>query len=125
MATLLTVYVVLVCSLTGVSLVTGDDSTTSDLLWPQPESMSFDTTVYSLNVASFVMKRAGAGANSLILRNAIDRYYPIIFESPVPFYPSGNTVSPTGILTTLTIQVNSNDESLNLTTDDSCMLFTC
>ena len=105
--------------------MTGDNSITSDLLWPQPESMSFDTTAYSLNAGSFVMKGTGTGAGSLILKNAIDRYYPIIFESPVPFYPSGNTVNPVGILTTLSIQVNSNDESLNLTTDDSCMSFTC
>ena len=125
MATLLTVYGVLLCSLAGVFLVTGDSSTTYDLLWPQPVNISFDTTVYSLNIATFVMKGTGAGAESLILKNAIDRYYPIIFETPVPFYPSGNTVSPGGVLTTLTIQVNNNDESLNLTTDDSCMSFTC
>lgn len=105
--------------------MTGDSSTTYDLLWPQPVNISFDTTVYSLNITTFVMKGTGEGAESLILKNAIDRYYPIIFETPVPFYPSGNTVSPGGVLTTLTIQVNSNDESLNLTTDDSCMSFTC
>jgi hypothetical protein len=58
---------------------------------------------------------------SIILTSAIKRYQDIIFNSPIPFYPSTD-VTTNGQLDSLMITVKSDDESLNQDTDESCQL---
>ena len=101
------------------SWISADASTTSDLLWPQPSSVKFGTAVYSID-HNFVFKASGAGASSNILRGALTRYQNILFDVPAPLRPSGNSAVPTGTLSDLMVEVSSDDESLNLSTDESC-----
>ena len=96
-----------------------DSTTTSDLLWPQPSSMTFGSNVYTLD-DRFVFLTAGDGGESDILRGAITRYQKLIFQTPTPFYPSGGSAAATGSLASLTVSVSSNDETLGLKTDESC-----
>ena len=103
--------------LNPLRLVFGDSSITSDLLWPQPSQFSFGTEVYEVDSGNFSFK---TGSTSTLLKSAIDRYYVIIFQSAAPFYPSGGATQPKGPLTGLYITVHSTDESLNLSTDESC-----
>ena len=104
----------------SLRLVFGDSSTTSDLLWPHPSQSTFGTEVYEVDSGNFAFTTDGAGGGSTLLKSAIDRYYVIIFQSAAPFYPSGGATQPKGPLTGLKVTVNSQDESLNLTTDESC-----
>ena len=99
--------------------VLADATTTSDLLLPQPSSMTFGSAIYTIE-SSFSFLSTGAGAASDILRGAFTRYQVLIFEAPTPFYPSGGSAAPTGSLSSLTVAVSSADESLNLKTDESC-----
>lgn len=103
-----------------VPLITGDGSTTSDLLWPQPSQMKFGSEIYSVEPVSFTITTDGNGGESTLLKSAIDRYYVIIFESSTPFYPSGNTDMPKGPLSGLKVTVHSTNYNLTLSTDESC-----
>ena len=104
----------------SLPLVFGDASTTSDLLWPQPSQATFGTEVYEVDSGNFAFTTDGAGGASILLKSAIDRYYDTIFRTPAPFYPSGGATQPKGPLTGVKVTVNNQDESLNLTTDESC-----
>ena len=110
--------------LSAISLgpVIGDSTTTSDLLWPKPSQATFGSEVYEVDSATFAFTTDGAGAGSIILKSAMDRYYVLIFEAAAPFYPTGGSTQPKGPLPGLKVTVNSADESLNLTTDESCKL---
>ena len=97
-----------------------DTSTTSDLLWPKPLSAEFGTSVYVLQPDSFAFIATGPGKDSNILKDAFRRYANLLFETPAPFYPSGGSASSAGQLTELKILVQSADETLGLSTDESC-----
>lgn len=94
-----------------------DTTTTSDLLLPQPSSMQFGSNVYMID-SSFVFAYNGATSN--ILTNAFSRYNLLIFDTPVPFYPSGGSTEAAGTLSMLQVTLASNDETLGLDTDESC-----
>ena len=66
---------------------------------------------------------SGAGGESDILKNAFERYIQLIFDTPVPFYPSGSGGSSAGVLHNVTVAVKSSDETLGPDTDESCKLF--
>ena len=106
--------------LASCQLVASDKSTTTDLLWPMPQSSQFGSKVYSLSSAAFSVATAGIGANSSIIKGAVDRYWKTIFETPTPFYPSGAGSDVSGSLQALVINVESDDETLSETTDESC-----
>ena len=98
---------------------TADSTTTTELLWPHPTSMKFGSGVYIVDkdMSFFSM---GPGSDSDILRGAFSRYQKLIFETPAPFYPSGGSEAANGTLTSMTVTVSSNDETLGLNTDESC-----
>ena len=106
--------------LAGAHLVASDQSTTADLLWPVPQSAQFGTGVYSLSSEAFSITTAGAGASSVIITGAVDRYWKLIFETPAPFYPSGAGSDATASLSGLVITVATSNETLAETTDESC-----
>lgn len=109
--------------LVGCQLATADKSTTTDLLWPMPQSSQFGPRVYSLSSDTFSMTTAGVGASSSILRGALDRYLKLIFETPAPFYPSGaGSDASTTNLPGLVVDVASDDETLSSKTDESYSL---
>lgn len=102
-------------------LVAADNSITSDLLWPKPKSAQFGSNIYTVD-QSFQFLGTGPGSNSNILKAAFDRYQALIFKTPSPFYPSGNTGQAHGALSSMTVTVSSDDETLDLQTDESCRL---
>ena len=111
--------VFVVCLILVISGVTGliddDTSTTSDLLFPQPTQMTFGTAVYSIDPTTFSFQ---TDQNGVLLHTVIDRYAIIIFQSPAPFYLSGDT--PSSTLQGLKIVVNSDNETLDSDTNESC-----
>ena len=112
--------IILVMSLvTSSGLVAADDSTTSDLLWPKPTSAQFGSNIYTVD-QNLEFTKAGPGGNSNVLEAAIDRYKALIFKTPSPFYPSGNAGRASGTLSSVTVTISSNDETLDLQTDESC-----
>eukprot|EP00731_Ephydatia_muelleri_P037806 Em0567g4a len=104
----------------SLSLTKGDTSTTSDLLWPLPRSMSFGTTVYSLQPANFYFTSSGPGGSSNIVKGAFVRYLNLIFKTPSPFYPNGGPASQ--VLPSLDVYVNSNSEVLSQETNETYTL---
>lgn len=109
--------VLVVAALLGAS---ADTSTTSDLLWPKPSASNFGTNVYQLNAASFSLTAKGQGSSSEILRDAFQRYSKLIFQTPAPFYPSGASDTFNGEISGLVFTVQSSDETLGSSTDESC-----
>ena len=97
-----------------------DTSTTSDLLWPKPVSATFGSSVYELQPNSFAFTATGPDSESDILRDAFKRYSDLIFQTPAPFYPSGAGANPSGPLPGLVVDVQSTDETLQLSTNESC-----
>lgn len=112
----------LVCLAFSVPLSRADSSTTTDLLWPLPRKATFGSSIYSLQASSFQFLSSGAGGASDILKGAFERYISLIFETPVPFYPSGNGGSSAGALQNVTVAVKSSNETLGPDTDESCKL---
>ena len=84
-------------------------------LWPKPQSESPGSHTFTLTQASFAL--SPTGVTSDILTTAIDRYQYIIFggatAAPVSFTPSG-------AVTSLQVNVKTDNTSLSLTTDESC-----
>lgn len=115
---------VLVCLVLSFppSNAAADPSTTTDLLWPLPRKVTFGSSIYSLQSSSFQFLGSGAGGASIILKDAFVRYLFLIFETPVPFYPSGSGGSSAGVLQSVTVDVKSNNETLGPDTDESCKL---
>ena len=99
--------------------VKADSSTTTDLLWPLPRSVSFGSTVYSLDPETFAFTGTGKGGGDLILKDAFARYIRLMFVTPAPFYPSGGG-APTLTLASLNVDVSSADETLGLDTNETC-----
>ena len=98
-----------------------DTSTTTDLLWPLPASVEFGTNVYTLVPDSFAFTSTGPGKDSDILAAAFKRYSSLLFETPAPFYPAGAVTTSSPVqLPGLEVSVQSADESLGISTDESC-----
>ena len=104
------------------SRAVADSGTTTDLLWPLPKSVNFGSSVYSIQPSVFQFKGTGAGGASNILKEAFERYIQLIFETPVPFYPSGSGGSPVGVLNAVLVEVLTNDETLGPNTNETCKL---
>lgn len=102
------------------SWVSADSSTTTDLLWPIPETVTFGSAIYSFDPTSFQFLGAGAGGSSATLKGAFERYIQLIFHTPVPFYPSGAGGAATGVLKSVEVTVKSSDETLGPSTNESC-----
>ena len=117
MASLLPILYVCVLCVAGAS---ADASTTTDLLWPMPQMVKFTSTVYSLDPATFSFKGTGAGGNTDIMNDALERYNKLIFESPAPFYPSGASGGGSQLLQALEVRVASADTTLGLNTMENC-----
>ena len=100
-----------------------DPSTTTDLLWPLPTKYTFGSYVYTFSPSTFHFLGKGAGGNSDLLKDAFDRYVELIFETPVPFYPSANVSSYAGVVESLVVEVLSDDETLGPDTNETCKLF--
>ena len=99
-----------------------DHSTTSGLLWPMPKKCDFGSDVYLLQPKSFQFLASGAGADSDIVKDGFVRYSKMLFDSSIPFVPTGATQASDGVLPSLKINVQSADESLGQDTDESCKL---
>ena len=97
-----------------------DPSISTQLLWPMPNSVNVGNQVFSVDSTTFKFTPQGAGAGSDTLKQAIERYTNIIFQTPVPFYPSAANVSAASTMAGLAISVSSADEKLGLDTDESC-----
>ena len=104
------------------SLIAGalDPSISTQLLWPMPSSVTVGNQVFSIDSASFKFTPQGANAASDTLKQAITRYSGVIFKSPVPLYPSAANTTTASALSELTITVSSTNETLSLSTDESC-----
>ena len=103
---------------------TADSSTTTDLLWPLPRSSKFGNTVYSLNPETFTFVGTGPGGTSDSLKNAFERYTNLIFQTPAPFFPSGGSSGAAQQeLTSLEVNVMSDNESLGLNTNETCKFY--
>ena len=102
--------------------VTADSSTTTDLLWPLPLSAKFGSTAYSLNSETFLFVGTGLGGASDSLKDAFERYTNLIFQTPAPFFPSGGSCGAAQQeLTSLEVIVMSDNETLGLDTNETCM----
>ena len=102
-----------------------DSSTTRDLLWPLPHSVTFGSNVYSLKAETFTFIGTGKGAtegdSSKILKGAFDRYITLIFHTPAPFIPSGGRVGASQLsLASLEVHVMSDDSTLGQNTNETC-----
>ena len=109
-----------------LGLATADSSTTTDLLWPLPLSTKFGSTVYSLNPETFTFVGTGPGAtqggSSDSLKGAFERYTNLIFQTPAPFFPSGGSSGAAQQeLASLEVNVESDDQTLGLDTNETCM----
>ena len=104
-----------------------DDTTTANLLWPKPYKMQFGSNVYQLSPDSFQFASTGPDGrtDSDIVEAALARYYRILFQTNVPFYPTGATEDASGTLAKLVVTVDSSDETLYPDTDESCKLICC
>ena len=104
------------------SRAVADSGTTTDLLWPLPKSVNFGSSVYSIQPSNFQFMATGAGGASDILKEAFKRYIRLIFETPVPFYPSGSSGSPVDVLNVVLVDVVTNNETLGPDTNETCKL---
>ena len=110
-----------------LGLATADSSTTTELLWPLPRSAQFGSTVYSLNPETFTFVGTGPGAttpgdSSNSLKDAFERYTNLIFQTPAPFFPSGGSSGAAQQeLTSLEVNVMSDNVTLGLDTNETCM----
>ena len=102
------------------SWVLADSSTTTGLLWPLPKMATFGTAIYSFEPTSFQFLGSGAGGSSATLKGAFERYIQLIFDTPVPFYPSGAGGAATGVLNNVEVTVKSSSETPGPDTDESC-----
>ena len=99
-----------------------DHSTTSGLLWPMPKKCDFGPDVYLLQPESFQFLASGAGADSDIVKYGFIRYSKMLFDTSIPFVPTGATQASDGVLPSLNVNVQSADESLGQDTNESCKL---
>ena len=97
---------------------------TTSLLWPLPSNLTFGTGYFTLDPDLFKFMPSGPGASSSTLLGALDRYYKIIFDTPVPFYPGGDPGTSMGTLSEVYVDVASSDESLGPDTNETCKLLT-
>ena len=104
------------------SRAVADPSTTTDLLWPLPKTVNFGPSVYSIRASDFQFMGVGAGGSSNILTEAFERYIQLIFETPVPFYPSGSNGSSAGVLNVVMVDVLTNNETLGPDTNETCKI---
>ena len=95
---------------------------TTNLLWPLPSNLSFGTGYFTIDPTNFQFVPSGPGASSPILQAALVRYYKIIFGHPVPFYPGGDPGTNLGVLSQVTVDVASSDETLGPNTNETCEL---
>ena len=116
LSTLLLAAIVLIAPLH----ILGDPSTTTELLWPLPRMSVFGSSVYSVDTVNFEFIGKGNGGESAILKGAFERYTRLIFQTPVPFYPSGGGVVPTGVVDGVIVNVANSSEDLGPDTDESC-----
>ena len=99
-----------------ISLLVGAVATASinpkELLWPLPQNCSFSSTPVMVKSSGFKFNGAGAGGQSTILKSAFSRYLNYLFDS-------GNSTG-SGAISSLTVTVNSADESLGMDTSEKC-----
>ena len=104
-----------------LGLAAADSSTTTDLLWPLPRSATFGSNVYSVNGETFTFMGTGAGGSSGTVNSAFERYTNLIFQTPAPFFPSGaSSGAAQQELTSLVVNVMSDNETLALGTNETC-----
>ena len=113
------VFVLAICQLLSAF---ADPSTTDGLLWPVPKKSTFGKEVYLLQPESFQFLAIGAGADSDIVKDGFARYSKILFNTSVPFFPTGATQASDGVLPSLNVVVYSADETLGQDTDESCKI---
>ena len=117
--------VLFACAATKPAIVTNDTaSITSDLLWPKPTSANFGSNIYTVD-QNLEFTKDGPGGNSDVFEAAIARYKALIFKTPSPFYPSGNEGRASGTLSSVTVTISSDDETLDLHTNESCRFDHC
>ena len=114
------------CAATKPAIAVTNDTTsiTSDLLWPKPTSAKFGSNIYTVD-QNLEFTKDGPGGNSDVFEAAIARYKALIFKTPSPFYPSGNAGQASGTLSSVTVTISSDDETLDLQTDESCRFDRC
>ena len=104
-----------------LGLAAADSSTTTDLLWPLPRSATFGSNAYSVNGETFTFMGMGAGGSSGTVNSAFERYTNLIFQTPAPFFPSGaSSGAAQQELTSLVVNVMSDNETLALGTNETC-----
>ena len=101
------------------SCASTDNSTTTDLLWPLPTTYAFGSGYYTLNPSTFKFVPVNNGVRSDTLQAAIERYTKLIFDTPVPFYPSGGNGSSLGELLGVYVDVVIADETLGPATNET------
>ena len=95
----------------------------TDVLWPLPNNHSVGTDMFTIDPKKFSIGRTGAGANGEtgeILVDAIHRYMKLIFLPPL-MESVGLSKANSLSLDMLIITVYSDNASLQLDTDNSCM----
>jgi hypothetical protein len=101
-------------------------NSTSNVLWPKPASVSSDTsTLLYLDPLSFRFVATGPGASSDVLNRGLNRYAQLTFPYAVDVEATGERdwgASTAGTLLKLEVIVNSPDEYLGLSTDESYSL---
>eukprot|EP00911_Craspedida_sp_UC1_P000620 UC1_evm1s477 len=125
-----------VASLLLLGLVFCSSIVNSLSIWPKPQSQTLTNDLYFLDAEKFAFRGTGAGAESVILRDAFKRYRGIIFlHSPVTesaaaaassSYYAGTAAAAataaTAPLTSCVVTVKTANESLTLETDVSYTL---
>ena len=103
------------------SLAANPNVTTS-LLWPLPSNFNFGTGYFTIDPSSFQFMPRGLGASGTILQAALERYGPLIFQSPIPFIPGGDPGSYLGVLPQVYVDVLTANETLGPYTNETCEL---
>jgi hexosaminidase len=97
-----------------------DPTISTDLLWPLPTTYGFGPGYFTLDPATFQFLPTGRGANSTILQAALQRYTELIFQTPVPYVPSGaGNGTSVGVLAGLYVDVVTFNETLGPDTNET------
>ena len=106
-------------SITLITLLLYTVSTSSLTVWPKPRSQTDTNILYTLTAAhSFSFNSIGPGAQSNIIHDAFKRYQGIIFLH-TPSSIDVNDITAPSTITSVTVNIASDDEALTLETDQS------
>ena len=86
-------------------------------VWPKPQQQTDTGVLHTIDQIAFTFKATGAGAESPILLDAFKRYRGIILGPSFGRSPVSSSVAAT--ISSVTVTVNSADQTLNLETDVS------